>query len=128
MEKIHSIQDYEGEDYQDIRSVARSIFTSGNMQIDDLYCVIYRIQDGMITSMYSVEDYVGAIYPYDWAYEDSDEQHILETHEQMTYMGLSSNEGSFIFTNSPIRIHRGRRLESWRSERIFIISSRLTGK
>ncbi|WP_288702423.1 MFS transporter [uncultured Clostridium sp.] len=102
MEKIHSIQDYEGEDYQDIRSVARSIFTSGNMQIDDLYCVIYRIQDGMITSMYSVEDYVGAIYPYDWAYEDSDEQHILETHEQMTYMGLSSNEGSFIFTNSPI--------------------------
>lgn len=72
------------------------------MQIDDLYCVIYRIQDGMITSMYSVEDYVGAIYPYDWAYEDSDEQHILETHEQMTYMGLSSTEGSFIFTNSPI--------------------------
>ena len=102
LEKIHSIQDYAGEDYQEIRSIARSIFTSGTMQIDDLYCVIYRIQDGMITSTYSVEDYVGAIYPYDWAYEDSDEQHILETHEQMTYMGLSSSEGSFIFTNSPI--------------------------
>lgn len=102
LERIHSIQDYEGEDYQTIRSIARSIFASGNMQINDLYCVIYRIQDGMITSTYSIEDYVGAIYPYDWPFEGSDEQHILETNEQMTYMGLSSSEGSFIFTNSPI--------------------------
>lgn len=102
LENIHSIQDYEGEDYQAIRSVARAIFASGEMQINDLYCVIYRIQDGMITSTYSIEDYVGAIYPYDWSFEGSDEQHILETHEQMTYMGLSSSEGSFIFTNSPI--------------------------
>ena len=72
------------------------------MQINDLYCVIYRIQDGMITSTYSIDDYVGAIYPYDWPFEGSDEQHILETNAQMTYMGLSSSEGRFIFTNSPI--------------------------
>ncbi|MFR8391772.1 MAG: MFS transporter [Pilosibacter sp.] len=71
------------------------------MQINDLYCVIYRIQDGMIIHI-PIEDYVGAIYPYDWPFEGSDEQHILETNEQMTYMGLSSSEGSFIFTNSPI--------------------------
>ena len=59
LEKICSIRDYNGEDYQEIRSIARNIFTSGEMDINDLYCVIYRIQNGMITSMYSVEDYVG---------------------------------------------------------------------
>lgn len=107
LEKVCSIRDYNGEDYQEIRSIARNIFTSGEMDINDLYCVIYRIQNGMITSMYSVEDYVGAIYPYDWPYEDSDEQNIIETHEQMTYMGLSSSEGSFIFTNSPILNSKG---------------------
>lgn len=102
IKKIDSSQDYLSGDYEKIRRTARNIFVTNEKAFEDLYCTIYRIQDGMITALYSIEDYVGAVYPYDWPYEGSDEQQILTKKEQITYTGLASSEGSFIFTNSPI--------------------------
>lgn len=102
MKEIDSIGDYVSDEYQEIRHIMRSMFVTDNASMDDLYCTIYRIQDGMITAMYTIEDYVGAVYPYDWPFEDSDEQWMLENKEQLTYTGLAASEGSFIFTNSPI--------------------------
>lgn len=102
IKEIDEIGDYYGEDYQAIRDCARDIFVDDSKYINDLYGTIYRIQDGMITLMYGIEDYVGAIYPYDWPYDGSDEEKLMKEQIQKTYFGLSTSEGSFIFTLSPI--------------------------
>ena len=102
LKNINTIKDFYSEDYEKVRDSVRDIFVTNDPSMSDFYCVIYRIQDEMITAAYSIEEYAGTIYPYNWPYEDSDEQHIITEHIQKTYMGLSASEGSFIFTNSPI--------------------------
>lgn len=107
MKEIRTIEDYYSEEYNEIRDTIRDIFVTEDSSMNDLYCVVYRIQDGMITLAYSIEDYVGSIYPYDWPYEGSDEQIIMTEQVQKSYMGLSTSEGSFIFTISPILDSQG---------------------
>lgn len=102
VDAIDSVEDYMNRDYQEVRSRLRNLFIGENGYAQDLYCVIYRIQNGMVTLSYSIEDYVGAVYPYDWPYEGADEETIMEEQVQKSYIGLSTTEGSFLFVLSPI--------------------------
>lgn len=102
LKQIDGIEDYGSEAYKTVRDTARKMFVKTDKSMADLYCTIYRIQDGVITVAYSIEDYVGAVYPYDWPYEGSDEQIIMNEQIQMSYDDYVTSEGGFIFTNSPI--------------------------
>ena len=56
--------------------------------------------DETVTLTYTLEN-VGAVYPYDWDYEGSDEQAILSSGIGKTYISKSSS-GSFIFVLQPM--------------------------
>lgn len=99
--RLDSADDFMGEDYIAVRNAVNDIFLTGNESIYDLYCTLYRIQDDMIVSTYCLQEDTGAFYPYDWSYEGSDEQEIIETKEGKTYSSQTS-EGSYLFVLSPI--------------------------
>ncbi len=100
-QNLNSADDFMGEDYLAVKNAINDIFLSGNDSIYDLYCMLYRIQDGMIVSTYAVQETIGAIYPYDWPYENSDEQAIIETREGKVY-SMQNSEGSYLFILNPI--------------------------
>ena len=100
--RIQHAYDYMGEDYNKVRDYIRSIFLSGDKSISDLYCVLYKVQDGNIVSTYTLEENTGSVYVYDWAYEDSDEQAIMTSKEARDYSSVSNSEGSYILTVAPI--------------------------
>lgn len=102
LKQISSVDDYMSEDYQAVRDCLRDIYMSDEEWVQDLYYEIYTIQNHMIVGTFSIEDYFGSIYPYDWVYSGSDEEYIMETQEPLTYKGLSTAEGSFIFVLCPI--------------------------
>lgn len=102
LQEIDSVEDFMSPSYQKVRDCLQNIYVSGEEWSEDLYYVVYRIQDGMITGAFSIEDYLGTIYPYDWPYEGSDEQYIMENQEAKVYTGLTTSEGNFIFVLHPI--------------------------
>ena len=100
-EQINSASDFMGPEYLAVREAVNDIFLSGDESMSDLYCTLYRIQDDMIISTYCLQEDTGAIYPYDWYYEESDEQAIIESKEGKQYSNQSS-EGSYLFVLNPI--------------------------
>lgn len=99
---LDSTTDYMSEDYLAVREKINEIFLSDSEGIEGFYCMLYSIQDGIITCTYSLQEDTGAIYPYDWEYEDSDEQEIMTTGQGKVYEGMTSSEGSFLFVLNPI--------------------------
>jgi len=99
---IDSPSDYLEEDYLAVRETVNGIFLSESSGISDFYCVLYSIQNGAITLSYSLQEDIGANYPYDWEFEDSDEEEIINTGEGKVYREFSTNEGSFLFVLNPI--------------------------
>lgn len=102
LDTITCIGDYMSRDYKELRNTLREIFLSKSRFARDLYCAVYKIQDGMVTLAYTIEDYTGAVYPYDWPYEGADEEIIMREKVQKFYTGLSTADGSFLFVLSPI--------------------------
>lgn len=103
LREINSADDYMNKSYKKIRDTVHSFFISSEEDwTKNLYYCIYLIQDEIITGAFSIEDYFGAIYPYDWIYENSDEQTIMESQNPKIYEGLSTSEGTFIFVLYPI--------------------------
>ena len=85
----------------EIKEVIDHIFFSRN-GVNDLYCVLYTIRDDVITVNYSSGEDCGCVYPYDWQFEGSDEQEIMETGMAKSYSKRDSFEGSYSFSLSPI--------------------------
>ena len=98
--RLSKPSDYMNDDYMDVKGVVDEIFMSNTEDARDLYCSMYRVIDGTITLTYSMEN-VGVVYPYDWDYEGSDEQGIIETGAGKTYVSTSTT-GSYIFVLQPI--------------------------
>ncbi len=92
--------DFMNDDYKAVKNAVESIFLADTEDAKDIYCSLYRVIDGTITLTYSLES-TCVVYPYDWDYEGSDEQEILETKEGKTYVNRTSS-GSFIFVLQPI--------------------------
>jgi len=105
--RLDSTTDYMSEDYIAVRNTINEIYLSGSEGTGDLYCVLYTIQDNVITCTYALQEDTGAIYPYDWDYEGSDEQWIIENGEGQVYKGMSTSEGNFLFVLNPIFDNNG---------------------
>lgn len=99
--RLNQTSDFMEEDYIRVREVVNDIFLSESENIHDLYCTLYTIQDDMITCSYCLQEDTGARYPYDWEFEGSDEQSIIQTKEGKIYSEQSS-EGSYLFVLNPI--------------------------
>ena len=98
--RLSKPSDYMNDDYMEVKRVVDEMFMAGTEDARDLYCSMYRVIDGTITLTYSMEN-VGVVYPYDWDYEGSDEQEIIETGAGKTYVSTSAT-GSYIFVLQPI--------------------------
>ncbi|HHV11379.1 MAG TPA: MFS transporter [Clostridiales bacterium] len=100
---LNSTADFLGEDYNAVRGRIKEVFSDRNDDINDFYCVLYKIQDGdIITGTYSLEEYSGAVYPYDWGYEGSDEEWIITHKEGRVYTDNTTSEGSYLFVLNPL--------------------------
>lgn len=99
---LDSTADFMNDDYIAVRESIGKLFLSDNENISDFYCMLYTVQDNIITCSYSLQEDSGAIYPYDWTYEESDEQWIMENKEGIAYKGVATSEGSYLFVLNPI--------------------------
>lgn len=94
--------DYLGEDYRSVQETVNSVFKTNSSSADDLYCTMYRVRGDYdtITLTYSMDEN-SMLFPYDWEYEDSEEQAILTSGKGRQYINRSV-EGSYLFVLDPI--------------------------
>jgi len=94
--------DYLGEDYMAVQNAVNSVFKDVSDSVNDLYCTMYRVMGDYdtITITYSMDEN-SMLFPYDWEYEDSEEQAILESGIGRQYLNRSV-EGSYLFVLNPI--------------------------
>ena len=92
--------DYMNDDYMAVKEAVESVFLADTEDAKDMYCSLYRVIDGTITLTYTLEG-VCVVYPYDWDYEGSDEQTVLEEGKNMTCSEISSS-GSYIYVLAPM--------------------------
>lgn len=103
IKEINSPDDYDGEAYAIVRESMNNLFLSGSESTSDFYVQIYTIQqENIITVTYCLQEDTGAVYPYDWAFEGSDEEMILNSKTGKTYSSTKSSEGSYLFVLNPI--------------------------
>ena len=92
--------DFMNEDYVKVREAVYSVFNSSTEKSDELYCVLYRVIDGTVTMTYTMTD-TSVIYPYDWEYEGTDMQDLMENATTHRYKNTDST-GSYLFVHYPI--------------------------
>lgn len=98
-QRLEKPSDFMNEDYRQVRQVVRDVFFSDSDSSQDLYCVLYKVKDGTVTLVYTLED-ICVSYPYDWEYEGTDLQEVMEQGATKTY-ATNSSSGSFVFIHSP---------------------------
>lgn len=98
---LDSVADFRGQNYMTVKNAIDAVFLKEE-GIKDFYCTIYTIREDVITINYSSEESTGAVYPYDWTYEGSDEEKILNTGVGKVYSGLSNSDGNYTFALYPI--------------------------
>ena len=72
--RIRETDDFMNDDYMAVRNVGTKLFFGGSDSMEDLYCCLYQIIDGVFVMTYSLTDSAGAIYPYDWDLNGSTEE------------------------------------------------------
>ena len=99
--------DYLGTDYLKVQDAVNSVFKTGSESVDNLYCTMYRVlgDHDTITIVYSMDEN-SMLLPYDWEYEESDEQSILISGIGKQYVNRSV-EGSYLFVLNPILDEEG---------------------
>ncbi len=97
---LNKPSDFMNEDYKKVQSVLDSVFASEDSGSQAYYCVLYRLMDGVITLTYTMED-ICVVYPYDWEYEGSGMQDVMEKGTISQYSS-TSNTGSYLFVHYPI--------------------------
>lgn len=104
---IHNAADFDSEEYDSVRKSMQSLFLNGNETTEDFYVQLWTIQrEDIITTSYCLMEDTGAMYPYAWPYEGSDEQAILTSGEGRDYITKSS-EGSYLLVLNPILDEEG---------------------
>ncbi len=98
--RLNKPSDFMNEDYKAVRKAVHDVFFMESDDSKDLYCVLYKVIDGTVTLTYTMED-ICVVYPYDWEYEDSDYQAVMEGGETLT-TSESSSAGSFVYVNAPL--------------------------
>ncbi len=98
--RLEKPSDFMNEDYMKVRQSVRDVFFSESESAEDLYCVLYRVIDGTVTLVYTLED-ICVVYPYDWEYEGTEMQEVMEKGTTMTYATKTSS-GSYVFIHNPI--------------------------
>ncbi len=94
---------YMNEDYKKVRQGINHILDGSKDWNSGLYAVLYKVRNGEIYACMYQDDTKGAYYPFDWPYENSDEEKIYTTGEFKRYYGdFSNEEGSFMFALGPI--------------------------
>ncbi len=93
------------EDYEAVKDAVNGVITADSDTMDALYCVAYRVIDGVVTLTYTMED-ICVVYPYDWDYEGSEVQDVIENESVLTFND-STASGSFVFVYYPITADDG---------------------
>ena len=98
-QRLEKPSDFMNEDYRQVRQVVRDVFFSDSDSSQDLYCVLYKVKDGTVTLVYTLED-ICVSYPYDWEYEGTDLQEVMEQGATKTY-ATNSSSGSLVLSIVP---------------------------
>ncbi len=98
---LNKPSDFMNEDYIAVRDAVHGVFSADRESSEGLYCTCYRVIDGVVTLTYTMED-ICVIYPYNWEYEGTDMQELMETGKTFKYQTETAT-GSYIFVQYPIR-------------------------
>lgn len=104
-QRLEKPSDFMNEDYRQVRQAIRDVFFSNSDSPQDLYCVLYKVKDGTVTLVYTLED-ICVTYPYDWEYEGTDMQDVMENGTTKTYV-TNTSSGSYVFIHNPIYDENG---------------------
>ena len=100
--KLDSVADFRTKDYNELKTIIDKIFLRED-GVQDFYCTIYTVRDDIIAINYSSEESNGSYYPYDWTYEGSDEEEIIQTGVGKVYTGYLNSDGNYTFSLYPIK-------------------------
>lgn len=100
--KLDSVADFRTKDYNALKTIIDKIFLRED-GVQDFYCTIYTVRDDIIAINYSSEESNGSYYPYDWTYEGSDEEEIIQTGVGKVYTSYLNSDGNYTFSLYPIK-------------------------
>lgn len=102
VEALDSPASYRSDAYNHINNTIENVIYDDINADTGIYCVMYKVIDGIVTEVYSGTDYHGGFYPMSGGYENSIEQYIYETGEPYESYSSSSSAGSYMFVLYPI--------------------------
>ncbi|MDR0690630.1 MAG: MFS transporter [Streptococcaceae bacterium] len=100
-EKINSPQSYETKAYSKIRGQIFDVIKNDNTLVEGSYIDLYKVDNDIIYTCTNTNRLSGSYYPWEWAYEGSPEQKIIQTKKGIKLI-REMVEGSYIYVVNPI--------------------------
>jgi len=100
-EKINSPQSYETKAYSKIREQILNVIKNDSTLTEGSYIDLYKVDNDIIYTCANTNRISGSYYPWEWAYEGSPEQKIIQTKKGIKLV-REMVEGSYIYVVNPI--------------------------
>ncbi len=107
IESIDSPDDCYGEQWNEIDRTIHE-YSDNTEDSEEVYFVIYKEIDGIISEIYSAEDHNVGFYPMSGMFEGSIEQEIYETGKPYQSNSYSSADGSYMMVVYPVMNESGK--------------------
>ena len=100
---LESPESFMSQSYNHIDRQIKSVLQNEINAEDGIYCIIYRVHNGIVYEAYSDETLYGTGYPMPGGFEGSAEQEIYETGQYMSFGNYNGSDGSYMFVLMPIK-------------------------
>lgn len=99
---INTPSDFMNESYNNISASIESVVHNELNAKTGVYCILYKVQNGVVCGIYSDDKSYGSFYPMPGSYEESAEQYIYDTGETLTSFAHNSAEGQYMLALGPV--------------------------
>ncbi len=99
---INTPSDFMSDSYRGISDYVLAVLNDDLNKERGIYCVIYKVQNDIVSAVYADDAIYGSSYPMPGSFEGSAEQTIYETGKTMTSFAHNSAEGSYMCVLTPI--------------------------
>lgn len=104
---INTPTDFMNASYRGISDYVLDVLNDDLNRERGIYCVIYKVQNDIVSAVYADDAIYGSSYPMPGSFEGSAEQMIYQTGETVTSFAHSSAEGSYMCVLTPIFSENG---------------------
>ena len=104
--RLDSPDDYRSDAYLRIDETVHKVMGEGELNSDGTYCEIYATKNDILFDVYS-EGHYNVMDPVDGSFHGTQEEYIFDSGEIVVNAALSSADGFYTFTYSPIFYSNG---------------------